>query len=131
MRKWIDLVENFLPVETVTVDQEIDESFAPTQGITDTIEEEIKNSELTAREINDGLCNEFADQIVNRMGGRSADTCAASPRSELELEQHGLTYDPTAPLHWFVIHHGRVYDAEAPEGRDRWQELPFFMRYVW
>jgi len=82
-------------------------------------------------DINEGYCYFFANRIVMALHGPSSETFALDPKSQIELERIGQTYDPTAPEHWFVYHKGLIYDAEAPEGVKRWQDLPFYKKRSW
>jgi hypothetical protein len=92
------------------------------ETISDIIAHEISKTGKTAKEINQGDCYYFANRVA-----RSVDNAIAlDPSSELELERIGQTYDPTAPKHWFVYHNGLIYDAETPDGVQKWQELPFY-----
>ena len=128
MRDLINAVTE--PVESPQGD-ELEESLVVQSGITDAVEEQLRQCGLDPRLINNGYCSDFAERVVLAMQGQSADTFAASPRDDYKMERSGQTYDPTAPLHWFVVHMGRCYDAEAADGRDRWQDLPFYQRRRW
>jgi|APSaa5957512622_1039677.scaffolds.fasta_scaffold00102_40 hypothetical protein len=64
--------------------------------------------------INNGLCEEFADALVNRLGPGAVTECA-----ELDSPLAG---------HCWVRYLGRVYDSEAPTGVDYPWELPLYRR---
>ena len=112
MRKFIDII-------------------AESMDVTDTIQQEISKTGMEPEEINDGFCDHFAMKVVEALGGRTDTTFDADTRDQLDLERVGQTYDPTATLHVFVCHDGRVYDAENPEGVDRWQDLAYYRRHSW
>lgn len=95
------------------------------------IERQVALTGMEPREINDGWCYFFADKLVDALGGQTHETFAVDTTNEIELEAVGQTYDPTAPRHCFVVHKDRVYDSETPEGRERWQDLPYFQRHSW
>ena len=103
-----------------------------TESVADVIEHEFaKTGYDDPADLNDGYCYFFANRIVLALHGPSPDTLALDPSSETELDRIGQTYDPTAPEHWFVYHRGLIYDAEAPEGVKRWQDLPFYKKRRW
>jgi hypothetical protein len=71
---------------------------------------------LTPYEINNGLCEEFMHDVIERLGGYSDDlTDNASP--------------DYMPGHCWVEFKGRCFDAECPCGVNNWQDLPIFVRY--
>lgn len=61
--------------------------------------------------INYGSCNDFADDIV-----------ACVPAAIIRWD------DPETPRHSFVEWHGKLYDAESPDGVGHYEDLPFFNR---
>ncbi len=65
---------------------------------------------LAPREINAGNCDEFAWDLAGRIGGN--------------VQESG----PGQPAHLWVMHRGRLYDAECPDGVRRVKDLPFFRR---
>lgn len=86
---------------------------------------------MTAATINDGSCEDFADRVVSALGGPTDSIFSACPRDQIKMDRSDQTYDPTAPLHYFIIVNGTVFDAEAPHGVDCWQDLPFFKKRSW
>lgn len=112
----------------------------------------------TIKDINLGLCMDFAEEVVEKCGGET---------SELRLLDTGLFYDddvngdhhytntietvdggvwnkdaldeygyPPNPkndhvgIHQWIFHKGKHYDAEAPDGVDSPWKLPFFDRQI-
>ncbi len=98
------------------------------QDISSIIDSEIGKTGMEPEDINDGWCFFFADNVVERLGGKSQETFAYCP-SENDIPSQ--TFDPTAPTHCVIWHKGRVYDSECPHGEDRWQDLPYFKRRSW
>ena len=64
---------------------------------------------VTAEDLNNGLCAEVMDAIVKRIP--EAEKC-----------------DSDFAAHFFVRYRGRYYDAEAPNGVDHPNQLPIFRR---
>jgi hypothetical protein len=80
--------------------------------ITDIINAVRDSWEETPDEINNGLCDYFATAILERF-----------PKAREECSEF---YE--APVgHVWVSYEGRHYDAQAPEGVDRWSDLPIFL----
>ena len=69
--------------------------------------------DMTPIWINHGYCHEFAEDLQERF-----------PEATLYYTKSG----PLTPYHWFIKIDGRYYDAEAPEGVMRIQDLPTFRR---
>lgn len=63
----------------------------------------------TARAINSGLCEVWADYVIARMPGA---------QKEIGLDGN----------HVAVRYHGRLYDAECHTGTNDWNGLPFAER---
>lgn len=70
---------------------------------------------LTPEEINDGYCDMWANLFVEKFGGT-----------------HQWSYDiPNDPNgHSWVKLNGKFYDAEAPNGVDKLEQLPYFQRLI-
>jgi hypothetical protein len=108
--------------------------------ITDIILEELRISKLSPLILNETPAlfymkpsMMFASRVVERMGGRSFDTFDTEPDDLGEhLRMAGQKHDIKATgrnlNHCFIVHHGRVYDAEMPHGVDEWDQLPYFVR---
>lgn len=105
-------------------------------------------------EINNGLCDEFASRVCARLGGETDDFYGIGAESftidgqgdewDAELLKkhwpeciptHGLTWSDlrrfrsrAVPCHVWIVHNGRHYDAECPEGVDNFFELPLIRR---
>jgi len=92
-----------------------------------------------AKDINGGLCPEFAEELVFRL--RSAGMPAEQGhRDWLEPELRGLSDDEAEELEssdaYLLPHHvwvesgGLLFDAEAPDGVPSWEKLPIFARFL-
>lgn len=78
-------------------------------------------ADTTPREINSGRCEEFAEDAAG-FSGLSPEIAVTRD----EMTPPGRRFH--LPGHVWIIHAGRHYDAEAPAGVERWQELPIFAR---
>jgi hypothetical protein len=86
-------------------------------NISEVIRQVIREWNVDPYEINNGSCESFAIEVIERMGGYSDDlTDNASPTEDF-------------PGHYWVEYKGRAYDAECPEGVDDWQNLPIFCHF--
>lgn len=74
----------------------------------------------TPYEINNGLCEEFAMDIIDRMGGYKKDL--------FELCDGNFSED--LPGHVWIYYRGKHYDAETPHGVKSWKMLPLFKRLM-
>lgn len=71
-----------------------------------------RRHDATAWDVNNGLCEEFAERVTDRLAGADVRwLCDEAPGSD-------------APAHCVVVFHGRYYDAECPEGVPDWRRLP-------
>jgi hypothetical protein len=61
--------------------------------------------------INNGNCDEFAEDIINLIGGTLLETDFDSSNG---------------PDHIWVYHNKKHYDAETPGGVSNWKSLPIF-----
>jgi len=109
----------------------------------------IKEGEApSAYEINNGLCEDFAQAVIAELGGES-ETLSMYWGDEFTLDgyewdagllarhwpgsvpTHGLDWGDLrgfVPVHAWIIFEGRHYDAECPEGVDNLFELPLVRR---
>ena len=71
-------------------------------------------------DINNGPCEEFAMEVIDRSG-----LPYAGPTWEIYEDS---TDGVALPGHVWAVHGGRNYDAEAPDGVDDWRDLPLFRR---
>jgi hypothetical protein len=71
-----------------------------------------------AYEINNGMCEDFAEDLAYLVPG-------ARTHWNDELEREGM---PSYNAHKVVKIAGRYYDSECSDGVDNWQHLPFFVR---
>lgn len=65
--------------------------------------------------INNGECQEFAEDIASKVKG-----------AEIFESGFGVWEDAPEPTHFFIRYNGRWYDAEAPRGVKSWKDLPIF-----
>lgn len=94
---------------------------------------------VTPRQINQGLCVEFAEDLVFAMkeAGLPAEQ---AHRDWLEPELRGMSEDEAndleiedahiLPHHSWVQCNGRHYDSEAIGGVDSWANLPIYSRFL-
>lgn len=112
---------------------------------------------LSPEEINDGNCEEFAVEVIRKMGGENPDLHEIWVENFLVdggdyringkepafdwplLEAHWKTPKPEnhevfdrvgGCNHCFILHQGRFYDSETPDGVDSFFELPFYQRQI-
>jgi len=71
-------------------------------------------------DINNGPCEEFALEVMDRSG-----VSYGPPAWEIYEDS---TDGVALPGHVWISHGGRSYDAEAPDGVDDWRDLPLFRR---
>jgi hypothetical protein len=109
------------------------------------------------QEINSGLCPEFAEDLIEILGG-SSDTfhslcCDEFMRGENGEETENEVWDQNLlTTHWnitppdgttwqeldkmcigyhvWIFFEGRYYDCECPDGVDNFFNLPFFDRWI-
>lgn len=102
-------------------------------------------------EINNGLCDDFAEDVVNELGGYIKNTLFTISAEQFTLNGEGTEWDvkllsehwkscrPTHGLEWkdikhkipshvWVVFNNRHYDAECPDGVDNFFELPLLRR---
>jgi len=80
-------------------------------NITDVIKQLIDEYACDPYEINNGCCDCFAMDIIERMGGYS--------------DYLYEVWDDDA-AHCYVVYKDRCYDAECPEGVKNCRQLPIF-----
>lgn len=79
-----------------------------------------------AYEINCGLCEDFAHDLVWALGEDPySHSCPIEIRWHDEMEDC-TEEEANTWAHCFVVYQGRYYDSQAPEGVDAWRELPCF-----
>ena len=83
----------------------------------DTINDEYMEDFTTLKpeEINDGYCDLWAAQFVDKFGG-----------------EHQWSFDfPSDPNgHSWVLNRGKYYDAEIPSGVSQLKDIPYFIRAI-
>ena len=83
---------------------------------------------VSASEINEGLCEDFAQdliKIMNRVWGYDLESFWGE---DLIMNETGKSWEEIDPIdsHCFVEFDGTYYDSEAPEGVQNWKDLPLF-----
>lgn len=86
-----------------------------------------------AQDLNEGLCVEFAENLVDQLRGLGI-KAEYQHTVWLEEELLGESYeeydwDVGLPVHAWVKTLRRYYDAEVPEGVRYWWDLPIFKRF--
>jgi hypothetical protein len=69
-------------------------------------------------EINNGSCEEFADDVIDALESDGITGAEMSGTPTFEL-----------PGHYWVDYNGKSYDAECPDGVDNWRKLPIFQKF--
>lgn len=80
----------------------------------------LRGKEPTTWDINNGLCEEFAEAVAAKVDGAEC-VPAYDPELHPFREDGGWTAD-----HFVVQHKGRYYDCEAPDGTDHVRDLPLY-----
>ncbi len=131
------------------------------QIIKNTTEEFRLENECSVWDINNGLCSEFAEAVIEKMGGTnnnlyelSGDMFFAFRDPEYAKNAWGniietkygvwsvellkyYGYPPNIDLnlvndeinHTWIYFNGKHYDAEVPNGVDKWYELPLISEF--
>jgi hypothetical protein len=71
----------------------------------------------TPREINAGLCDEWAQRAIEKLG----------KHAHMHVTPTAYKYI-WAGGHYWIKYQGKHYDAEALQGVNDWKDLPFFKR---
>lgn len=81
-----------------------------------------------AYDLNDGYCYDFGQELENYFTGEEYGTraCHGGNTSQWESRRES---DRNAPIHCFVHHDGKWYDAEALQGVNSPTKLPIFKEY--
>ncbi len=91
--------------------------------ITEIINELVSIWGKSPHDINCGECVEFAQSVIEEMGGESEDL----------YNLCNLNFDPKwlteLPGHAWILYKGRHYDSESPNGVDDWRELSIFEKF--
>lgn len=86
------------------------------EDISQRIHNLISQYDSSPYEINNGRCEGFMKKIVNQVP-LSEECCTG-----FVLENDYMKY----PIHVWIYYDNKHYDAEAPQGVDEFQKLPFF-----
>jgi hypothetical protein len=100
-----------IPIEknsTVTV-------WTPTKIVRWLTRECCKEWGCTSRQINNGMCDEFAYKLQPYLPGSLVFECS-------------LDNDSDWPTHFWVKYEGKCYDSQCPEGVDDWKDLPLYRK---
>ena len=81
------------------------------RNITEVIEKQISIFKFSPRDINGGLCSEFALSVIREMGGE---------KGNLKYLSIGPFKNP---LHAWVLYNGKHYDAENVKGLTNWKGM--------
>lgn len=85
--------------------------------LTQTILDVVAERGMCGARINAGGCEEFAEEVVERLGGHTDELT-----TDTFLGHPGGT-------HSYIKFRGRYYDAEAPEGVSQIGQLPVIQRF--
>lgn len=94
--------------------------------ITETIQKHIETYDENPYEINNGLCIEFAEAIVNE----HEDAQSISWKNMVPWLEYTTPAGRYFTGHQWVFVDGKHYDAEAPNGVARFYNLPFMQRKI-
>lgn len=78
-------------------------------------------------DINNGGCEDFAMELIDRLGGYVTDA-EGRPTDNGPYELDTNNFCEWLPNHVWVFYEGKHYDAECPQGVDSWKDLPLFAR---
>jgi len=96
------------------------------ETITETIQKHVKAYDKQPREINSGLCIEFAEEIVKKHE-EAQSVCWKNMIPWLEYTTPAGRYFTG---HQWVMANDEHYDAETPNGVDKFYNLPFIQRKI-
>jgi hypothetical protein len=144
----------------VTFEEFVNETTYPITRIINQVRKEFtEENTCTIEEINNGLCIEFEEEVIDRMGGYSDDLYELSSDmfyssfmedveswgeviptiydgcwSKQALDYYGYPLIPVEKLHighhaW-IYYKGKHYDSESPYGVKTPWELNFFKRQI-
>lgn len=88
-------------------------------NITNIIKTLVKELGITPKEINNGQCENFAIEVIKRMGGHNKDITKVCTQNFEEFG--GLDLG-----HVWILYKGKHYDAECPKGIENWLNLRIF-----
>lgn len=139
-------IEGLLLKENVTSIREV---------INSTAQKYMKNYNCTLLEINDGFCYDFAQEVQKKLGysrkdlyilntamfssDYSTDMVEALYKDKMNWSKSMLDKYGKPPVdlktwrpndHEWIVFKNRHYDAECPNGVDKWYELPIIQRYM-
>lgn len=102
-----------------------------TQRIESLCDQYYEVNRLTAKRINNGNCDQFANDIEFSGFGVAVwgdeDWLNWSP----DIESYPDWFTHFAPYHCFIWYEGRYYDSECSEGCEYVDQLPFYQHQKW
>ena len=87
------------------------------------IEETIKQWDISPYDINNGECEDFAMEILDKMGGYSEDITKVCTQNFVDFGSLDLG-------HVWILYKGKHYDAECSNGVKDWKNLPIFKNNI-
>jgi hypothetical protein len=86
----------------------------------------------TPYDINNGLCDNFASDLVEKTGGAMVGVGHSDLLKKTKIDGgKGISWsEPDIPGHVWLFWNGKHYDAEAPLGVKNWKDLPVFKSQV-
>jgi hypothetical protein len=102
------------------------------KSLSATIRRMITHYGVTPEEINNGLCEDFADSVMAEMGypiRKQTNTRFVQADPFDQPDEFG-NKDVAWPGHFWIVWDGKHYDAECPDGVDCWHDLPLFARWI-
>lgn len=105
------------------------------------IREVIKEMNYSPKGINNGQCGEFADRLLKKLDGKAKDVYILTTDdfnyTNLSHKKHytkfgglpkGMSFDEIKLIdHAWVYCHGKHYDAQTPDGVDKYLNLVWFV----
>jgi len=86
------------------------------------IKETIRQWKISPSKINNGRCEDFAMEIIDKMGGYSNILYEVCTENFVEFGE--------LVSHVWIYYKGRYYDAECLQGVRNWKELPIFKNII-
>lgn len=81
----------------------------------------IGKSDLPLEQVNDGWCDQFAELVVEKLGGETYDLQITGTPDDLYFEQNYAG-------HVWIVYKDKNYDCECVDGVIDWKDLPIFKK---